>query len=183
MLAALYLHGIQPGPRLMADQPELVYALVWAAVVASVLILPLGLLLAAPLGLVTRVRPPYLVPSVILLCLVGTYSVRNSVFDVGLMLLFGVLGFLMRRRDYPIVPLVLGLVLGPIAEENLLRALQLGRYKLAYFIDSPMAIGLWLGFAALLVYGVVKGVRRRRRARADGAGSTRERPAVDRDHD
>lgn len=176
VLAALYLHGIQPGPRLMAEEPALVYALVWAAIVASVLILPLSLLLAAPLGLVTRVSPPYLVPSVILLCLVGTYSVRNSVFDVGLMLVFGTLGYLMRRRHYPIVPLVLGLVLGPIAEENLLRALQLGRYQASYFVDSPMAIGLWLAFAALIVYGVVKGMRRRRRARAAAAGATPRRP-------
>jgi putative tricarboxylic transport membrane protein len=171
VLAALYLHGIQPGPRLMANEPALVYALVWAAIVASVLILPLGILLAAPLGLVTRVRPPYLVPSVILLCLVGTYSVRNSMFDVGLMIVFGMLGFMMRRRHYPIVPLVLGLVLGPIAEENLLRALQLGRYQLGYFIESPMAKGLWVGFIAIIVYGIVKGFTHRARARSGEAAS------------
>jgi len=181
VLAALYLHGLRPGPQLMADEPALVYALVWAAIVASVLILPLGLLLAAPLGLVTRVRAPYLVPSVILLCLVGTYSVRNSIFDVGLMLAFGVLGFLMRRRHYPIVPLVLGLVLGPIAEENLLRGLQLGRYEAGYFIDSPMAKGLWLGFAALLVCGVAKGMRRRRRARAGATGDVPPGARADRE--
>jgi putative tricarboxylic transport membrane protein len=146
VLAALYLHGIQPGPRLLANEPTLVYAVVWAAVIASLLILPLGIVLAAPLGLITKVKVPYLVPSVILLCLVGTYTVRTSMFDVGLALIFGALGFLMRRRGFPIVPLVLGLVLGPIAEENFLRALQLGRRGvLLELADLQAAVGVVRG--------------------------------------
>lgn len=160
VLAALYLQGIQPGPQLMATEAPLVYALVWAAILSSFLILPLGIVLAAPLGLVARIGPAYLVPSVLLLCLAGTYSVRSSMFDVGLVLVFGVLGFLMRRLDFPIVPLVLGLVLGPIAEENFLRALQLGNNEAAYFIGSPISKILWACFLALIVYSVVKGVKK-----------------------
>src|SRR5690606_30204094 len=105
VLAALYLHGFQPGPRLMATNADLAYALVWAAIVASILILPLGIVLAAPLAQVTRVRPPFLVPTVLVCCIVGTYSVRRSMFDVGLMMVFGLLGFAMRQLNYPIVPL------------------------------------------------------------------------------
>lgn len=156
VLAALYLHGIQPGPRLFSNEAPLVYAVVIASIIASLLILPLGVILAAPLGLVTRVRMPYLVPSVMLLCLIGTYSVRNSLFDVGLALLFGVLGFLMRLRDIPVVPLVLGLVLGPIAEENFLRGRQLARGELAYFYGSPMTKVLWTGLFLLIVFSVWK---------------------------
>jgi putative tricarboxylic transport membrane protein len=159
VLAALYLHGIQPGPRLLANEPTLVYAVVWAAVIASILILPLGIVLAAPLGLITKVKVPYLVPSVILLCLVGTYTVRTSMFDVGLAMIFGALGFLMRRRGFPIVPLVLGLVLGPIAEENFLRALQLGSRDPAYFWASPISKLLWGLFFALIVYSIIKARR------------------------
>ena len=156
VLAALYLHGIQPGPQLLATNSDLVYALVWAAILSSVLILPLGIVLAAPLALVARVRPAYLVPSILLFCLVGTYSVRNSMFDVWLMLIFAVLGYLMRRLDYPLIPLVLGLVLGPIAEENFLRAMQLGGNDVGYFFGSPIAIALWTGLLALIAFSIIR---------------------------
>lgn len=171
ILAALYLHGLRPGPQLMESNPTLVYALVWAAIIGSLLILPLGIVLAAPLAQVTRVQPPYLVPAVLLCCIVGTYSYRNSVFDVGLLMVFGVLGFVMRRRNYPIVPLVLGLVLGPIAEENFLRALQLGNNELGYFLDSGIAKVLWGALIVLILLTVGKTVRDRRRSDGSGAAS------------
>ncbi len=162
VLAAIYLHGLMPGPRLMANEPGLVYALVLAAIVASILILPIGILLAAPLAVVTKVKPPFLVPAVLLCCIIGTYSVRRSMFDVGLLMTFGILGFVMRQRDYPIVPLVLGLVLGPIAEENFLRALQLGNNRISYFFGSGISRTLWIAFAALIIYSTVKTLKERR---------------------
>jgi putative tricarboxylic transport membrane protein len=171
ILAALYLHGIQPGPRLFSNEAPLVYAVVIASIVGSLLILPLGVILAAPLSLVTRVKMPYLVASVILLCLIGTYSVRNSLFDVGLALLFGVLGFLMRLRNIPIVPLVLGLVLGPIAEENFLRARQLGRGQVAYFYGSPLTRILWVSLFLLIVFSLWKDWRMRVARRSAGLPS------------
>lgn len=172
VLAALYLHGIQPGPRLMATEAPLVYALVLSAIIGSVLILPIGLILSAPLALVTRVRPAYLVPSVLLCCIVGTYSVRNSMFDVGLLLIFGVLGFVMRQLDYPIVPLVLGLVLGPIAEENFLRGRQLGNNRLSYFFESGISQLLWVGLALTIGFSVIRAVRQRGSAGEDSDSST-----------
>lgn len=167
VLAALYLQGIQPGPQLMATESTLVYAVVLSAIVGSLLLLPLGIILSAPMGLVSKVQPPFLVPAVLLCCIIGTYSVRNSIFDIGLLMVFGVLGFVMRRRNYPIVPLVLGLVLGPIAEENFLRALQLGNNEPGYFFESGLSKGLWAGFAALVLYFIYRSFRSRRRAAAE----------------
>jgi putative tricarboxylic transport membrane protein len=173
ILAALYLHGIQPGPRLFANEAALVYAVVIASIIGSILILPLGVLLSAPLALVTRVKMPYLVSSVVLLCLIGTYAVRNSMFDVGLALLFGVLGLLMRLRNVPIVPLVLGLVLGPIAEENFLRARQLGRGQVSYFYGSPLTRVLWTSLALLILFSIWKEWRMRVARRSAGLPAER----------
>lgn len=164
VLAALYLQGIQPGPRLMATEAPLVYALVLAAIVSSILILPIGMVLAAPLALVTRVKPQFLVPAVLLCCIIGTYSVRSSIFDVGLLLVFGALSFVMQRLGYPIVPLVLGLVLGPIAEENMLRALQLGNNEVSYFFESGIAQVLWAGLAFTVGYSAFRAIRKDRSA-------------------
>ncbi|WP_022872719.1 tripartite tricarboxylate transporter permease [Nesterenkonia alba] len=165
VLAALYLHGIQPGPRLIDNEAPLVYALVLALILCSLLILPIGAVLAAPMALVTRVRPPFLVPAVLVCCIVGTYSFRNSMFDVGLMLIFGVLSFVMQRLGYPIVPLVLGLVLGPIAEESMLRALQLGNYELSYFFSSGISQILWAGLLVTLVLSTIRSIRTTRQRR------------------
>lgn len=169
VLAALYLHGIQPGPQLVETEAPLVYALILAVIACSLLILPIGVVLAAPMALVTRVRPPFLVPAVLVCCIVGTYSFRNSMFDVGLMLVFGVLSFVMQRLRYPIVPLVLGLVLGPIAEESMLRALQLGNYQLSYFFSSGISQVLWAGLGLTIVLSAVRTLRNGRRQRAAGA--------------
>ena len=88
-----------------------VYAVVLALIVASVLILPLGVLLAGPLASVNRLPMSLLVPTVLFLSMVGVFAIRNSVFDVGLALLFGVIGLVLRLNGYPVIPLVLGLIL------------------------------------------------------------------------
>lgn len=170
VLAALYLHGLQPGPRLVNNEAPLVYALILAVIVCSLLILPIGILFATPMALVTRVRPPFLVPAVLVCCIVGTYSFRNSMFDVALMLVFGVLSFVMQRLKYPIVPMVLGLVLGPIAEESMLRALQLGNYELSYFFSSGISKILWAGLALTIVLSLFRAIRDNRRNSLTSAG-------------
>lgn len=162
MLAALYLHGVQPGPRVMVTHGGEVYAVLLGLLVACVLILPIGVLLASPLVHVTRLRPSILFPAVIVLSSVGAFAVRSSMFDVGLALAFGFLGFGMRLSGYPVVPFVLGLILGPMAENNFLRALRLGRNDLGYFFASTSARVLWAMLALTIAYTVVRWLRSRR---------------------
>lgn len=162
MLAALYLHGVQPGPRVMSANVGEAYAVLLAMLFASLLIFPLGIILAAPLAQITRVKPAFLVTAVVLLCVVGAFAVRNSLFDAGLALVFGVLGFAMRQFGYPVVPLVIGLVLGPIAEENLMRALTLGNYQIGYFFQSPISIVLWTMLFAMIVFNIIRSFMKRR---------------------
>ena len=159
ILAAFYLQGVQPGPRVLVTNQAEVYAVVLAMLVASLLILPLSILLSSPLTQIARVPVAYLVPGVLFVSLAGAYATRFSLFDVGLTMVFGVLGFIMRLHGYPVIPLVLGLILGPLAEEYFLRALTLGNDSAGYFFDSTVVKVLWALLVAMIVYLVVTGLR------------------------
>jgi putative tricarboxylic transport membrane protein len=164
VLAAFYLQGIQPGPRVLQSNSAEVYAVLLALILASILILPLGVLLAGPLAMVTRVPLSLLVPTVLFMSMVGVYAIRNSIFDVGLALFFGVLGLLLRLNGYPVIPLILGIILGPLAEEYLLRSLQLADGP-SYFFGSIMVNILWALLIAALAAMAFSGIRQRRKER------------------
>lgn len=136
MLTALLLQGMVPGPGFIESHTAEAYAILGSLLLISVLILPLGTLLAAPLAGLVRVRTSILVPSVCLLALVGAYAVRSSVFDVGLAIVFGLLGLLLRTHGYPVVPVVLGMVLAPIAEDNFLRSMALSGNNPVIFVET-----------------------------------------------
>lgn len=159
ILAAFYLQGVVPGPRVLVTNQAEVYAVVLALLVASLLILPLSILLSSPLTQIARVPVAYLVPAVLFVSLAGAYATRFSLFDLGLTMVFGVLGFVMRLHGYPVIPLVLGLILGPLAEEYLLRGLALGNDSAAYFFDSTVVKVLWALLFAMIVYLAVSGRR------------------------
>lgn len=161
MLTALYLHGVQPGPRVMVTHRGEVYAVLLGILVASFLILPLGVLLATPLVRICQVPPAVLAPAVIALAVVGAYAVRTSMFDAMVAFVFGILGYFMKTRGYPIVPLILGLILGPIAEANFARSLELGRGSVTYFFGSTTAVVMW----SLLVLTVLLRARQAVKAR------------------
>ena len=160
MLTALFLHGVQPGPRVMVTHVGEAYAVLLGLLLASILILPLGVLLATPMTRIVKVPPAVLVPLIMTLAVVGAFAVRSSMFDASLAFLFGILGYLMRTRGYPVVPLILGLILGPIAEANFSRALALGQGSALYFFDSVTARVMW---ALLLLTLIARGRQALRR--------------------
>jgi putative tricarboxylic transport membrane protein len=161
MLAALYLYGIQPGPQFMTSHPAEAYAVLIAAFCASILILPLGIILSAPLVYFTRIRVEILVPVTIFICVVGAYATNASMFDVGVALAFGLLTLLLRIFDYPVIPLFLGLILGPLAENNFVRSLALSRYDFSIFWRSTPSKFLLALLVILLVGGILRTFRRR----------------------
>jgi len=163
VLAAFYLQGIQPGPRVLQSNSAEVYAVAIALIAASILILPLGVVLAGPLASVTKVPLSFLVPTVLFMSMVGVYAIRNSIFDVGLALFFGVIGLLLRLNGYPVIPLILGIILGPLAEEYLLRSLQLADGP-GYFFGSVVVNILWALLIGALALMAVSGLRKRRGA-------------------
>jgi putative tricarboxylic transport membrane protein len=129
---------------------------------ASLLILPLGIVLGSALAQITRAQPRFIVVFTMLLATVGAFGYRNSLFDVGLALIFGLVGYAMRHGGYPIVPMVLALVLGPLAEQSLIRALSIGQFEWLYLFDSGTAQILWVLFALIVAYLSVSSWRARR---------------------
>jgi putative tricarboxylic transport membrane protein len=165
MMGAAMMQGWAPGPNIMRDHAVEIYAVVWGLLIAALAIAPTAVVLAGPLSRIATLNREVLIPPVILLCLVGAFAVRNSLFDVGLALLFGVIGVIMRRTGYPVVPLVLGLILAPIIESNFIRSLRLSHYSLDIFFEGTLNLILWC-VLLLVIGGGVWGARKRARARA-----------------
>jgi putative tricarboxylic transport membrane protein len=152
MLSAFYLHGILPGPQVMVKQAPMVYSVLLSIILSSVLILPLGILLSAPLLYIVHIKPKYLVSIILFLCTAGIYSISNSMFNVFVMFIFGLIGLLMRINNIPAPPLVIALILGPIAEQNFVRAYLLADGDLTYFFGSPISIIIWVIIIVALLY-------------------------------
>lgn len=166
MLGALTLYGMQPGPLMLSTHPEVFWGLVASMYIGNVMLLILNLPLAPLFASVLRIPYSILIPIIIGIALFGVYSVDNSVFNVGVTIVFGGLGFVMRLYGYPAAPLVLALVLGPMLEKALRQSLQMSLGSPEIFVTRPMS-ALILSFAALaLVYPLISGMRSRRRSRA-----------------
>ncbi len=125
ILAAFYVHGLHPGPLLFTRTPDLFPVLLAAGLIASVIMLLLGMFLVPSFSRIVLVPKRFLLPVVSTLCVIGTYAASNSLFDVYLMFAFGLAGFLLRARGYPAAPMVLGLVLGGMMDTNFRRAINL----------------------------------------------------------
>ena len=171
MLAAMLLHGIQPGPALFERTPQIVYGLFVGLLIANVMMLVLGYLALRPSIALVNVRPPLLYAGILGLVLVGAYSISNSMFEVWVVLITGLVGFGMRRFGFNILAMVLGLVLGFMVEVNLRRSLLISLGNPWVFFTRPISAGL-LFFAALtLLWPIVRQLREDRRQRAVAAAS------------
>ena len=150
LFSAMIIHGIQPGPLLMANSPDVFWGLVASMYIGNVLLVLLNLPL---IGLwVQLLKIPYriLLPLILLFCLIGAYSLNNSTFDVSVMIFFGAVGYLMRKFGYESAPLVLAFIMGPILEQNLRQALLMSGGSFAIFINRPIS-AVTLAIALLLL--------------------------------
>ena len=164
LMAAMIIHGVQPGPMLMVNQPQFVYDVVAMTLLATVAMLFFGLFLVKPLLVIVRIPRTIIMPVIFVLCTVGSYAIASRVFDVYLMLTVGVLAFALRRRGYPIPPFVLGLVLGDILDKSLRRGLTLSDGNFAPFFTRPIcALLAFITVFTMLMYvpafnrGVLRG--------------------------
>ena len=166
MLGALTLYGLQPGPLLMSTHPEVFWGMAASMYVGNVMLLILNLPLAPAFASILRVPYSMLVPIIIGISLFGVYSVENSVFNVGVAILFGGIGFVMRMYNYPPAPLVLALVLGPMVEKALRQSMQMSLGSPEIFVTRPVSAGI-LAFAVLAVlYPLLASAWSRHRGRA-----------------
>ncbi len=159
LMAAMIIHGVQPGPMLMVNQPNFVYEIVAITLIATLGILFFGLFLVRPMLLVLRVPRAIIMPVIFVLCVVGSFAIASRMFDVYLMLAVGVIAFLLRRSGYPIAPFILGLVLGDILDKSLRRGLMLSDGDFTPFFTRPIsALLAVITLITLLMY--VPAVRR-----------------------
>jgi len=151
MLAAFQQYGLQPGPLLFQTRPDLVWTLIASLYIGNVMLLVLNLPLAGLWARVMLVPRPLLFASVLVLASIGAYSLNRSLVDVGLMYAVGVVGLGMRVLDLPLVPAVLGLVLGPMAEMQFRRAVAISDGSLHVFVTRPISVALLASAVAILV--------------------------------
>jgi putative tricarboxylic transport membrane protein len=150
LMAAMIIHGIKPGPMIMIENPRFVYDVVAMMLFATIGILIYGLVLTKALVQVLRVPQHVLVPIIFVLCAVGSFAIAGRMFDVYVMLVFGILGYFLRHFGYPMAPLVLGIVLGDLLEKNLRRALILSDGDLTPFFTRPIS-----AVVAAMIFGTI----------------------------
>jgi putative tricarboxylic transport membrane protein len=160
MMGAFLLHGIQPGPLLFIKQPEQVYTIFAGMILANLLMIALGFLAALCFATLMKVPAPILNTFIVVFCFLGAYALRNDMADVWLTMLFGVLGFFMRRYDLPIPPLVMGVILGPMAESYFLTSMVANAGDLSVFVTRPVSAVVLTLAALMLVWPLVKSARR-----------------------
>lgn len=152
LLGGLLLHGIRPGPDLFSSNLDVTFALLSSLLIANVIILIVGLTYITKLSYVTNINIDMIVPIIIILGFLGTFEIRTNWLDVISLPLFAIIGYLMRKYDYSIIAFVLGLVLGPIAEENLHRSILLSDGMFTIFYSDPLALGLLISTVLVLLY-------------------------------
>ena len=151
MAGAMMIHGIVPGPQVMTTRPELFWGLIASMFVGNAMLLLLNLNLVRIWVRVLAIPYRVLFPIVMLLCAIGIYSLNNSAFDILLAAIFGVIGYIFIKLRLEPAPLLMGFVLGPMLEENLRRAMQLGRGDPMVFLQKPISAGLLAATAVIVV--------------------------------
>ena len=155
VLGVFLMKGITPGPLLFEQQPALLWSLYLTFILANIFLLPVFGFLTANLAAVLIKIPFRLLLSVITgLCIVGAYAINNNTFDIWVMLAMGFMAFILRRRGFPLAQVVLGMVLGPILEQNFMVSAIKSRWDLMSFFERPIAIALMLATIAIVVFGI-----------------------------
>ena len=152
MMGAFMIHGIQPGPLLFTKQTAEVYAIIGGMILANIVMIGLGFVAALSFATLMKVPAAVLNTFIIVFCFLGAYALRNDMADVWLTMLFGILGFVMRRWDLPIPPLVMGVILGPMAEQYFLTSMVSHANDVSIFVTRPVSAVILL-LSALMVSG------------------------------
>jgi putative tricarboxylic transport membrane protein len=144
LLGAMLIHGIRPGPLIMIEFPMYIYQVTAMTLLATAAMFILGLLMVRSLVKVLLIPRQKLMPIVFCLCVIGSFALSSRLYDVSVMIFFGILGFVLREMEYPMAPLILGIILGDILDKNMRRALILGNGNLAPFFTRPISVVLML---------------------------------------
>jgi putative tricarboxylic transport membrane protein len=168
MMGAFLLHGIQPGPQIFTTSADMVYTIFAAQYVANILMLVLGLISIRYFVKVLQLPEAVIAAFILVFCFIGAYALRSSMSDVWITAGSGVIGYFMRKFNYPIAPLVLGLILGPLAERNFMTTIISYHNDWTVFFTRPVSgVAMLLSILALLL-PVWKSFTARRTAKEEG---------------
>ncbi|MCB1369268.1 MAG: tripartite tricarboxylate transporter permease [Rhodobacteraceae bacterium] len=159
LIAALFIHGVRPGPMIMLEQPDFIYSVAAMLFLATIAIAVFGLALARIFVQVLKVPREYLMPVVFALCVIGPFALTQRLFDVWVMVGFGVAGFVLRQMNFPMPPLVLGIILGDLLDKNLRRGLTLSDGDLTPFFTRPIS-AVFVALILLTILASLPAVRR-----------------------
>ena len=148
IFVALMIHGIQPGPMLLVEHPNLFWGVIASMYIGNLMLLGLNLPLIGLWVRLLRVPYHYMAVAIVIICIIGAYSIKNSAFDIGVMIVFGVVGYLLRKGGFPAAPLVLAMILGRILERSVQQALKVSGADIGIFVEKPIS-------AALLAVGLL----------------------------
>jgi TctA family transporter len=162
MVGAMMIHGIQPGPQVMTEQPKLFWGIIASMWVGNLMLVIINLPLVGIWVRLLMVPYRWMFPTILLLCSMGVYGVNNSWVEVGIMAGFGVIGYIFHKLGCEPAPLVLAMILGPLMEENLRRALLISRGDPMIFVERPISLGLLLVSLALVLAFVLPSMKRTR---------------------
>jgi putative tricarboxylic transport membrane protein len=167
LLGALVLYGVTPGPLMIQTNPAIFWGVIASMYVGNVILLLLNLPLVGVWVQLLKVPYRYLFPPLVLFMVVGSYSINNSVFDVGALLVFGLAGYALRKLDFDPAPLILAFVLGGPIETNLRQSLMMGHGSWQILFQRPISLTILLfaiAIAVLPLFGAVRGALREARA-------------------
>ncbi len=151
LLGALIIQGIQPGPLLFSESPEIVYPVFAGMILSNIALIIIGLLVVKPISFIATVKKPLLASFLLIFGIVGAFASSGSMFDVGVAIVFGLIGFVMTKYDFPVAPTVLAMILGPLIENSLRQALIISNGSLAIFITRPIS-AVFLALSAIAVF-------------------------------
>ena len=168
LIGALIIHGLRPGPMLMREQPEFFWFVVGCLLLSNVFLYIWGMTGIRAFSKIVEIPKPYIIPIIVVLTFVGGYSIQNSITDIYWMIGFGIVGYFMKRYDYPVAPLVLGVILTPIIDENFRRGVQLTRGDAIGFFEGMVSNTVSLIILAMMfltaivsnpkIMGAIKGM-------------------------
>jgi putative tricarboxylic transport membrane protein len=162
VIGVLYVKGMNPGPTVFLEQPELIYAVFISFFVANLLLLPLGYLAIKSSKQLLRVPRSVLMPIILMFCMVGTFAINNSVFGITVLLVLGLVAYLMEENGFPIAPAILGLVLGPLLEDAFMTSMIKGNGEVLAFFERPISAMLGIVTIAIWITPLMLNWMRRR---------------------
>jgi TctA family transporter len=165
-IGVLYMKDMNPGPTIFVNSPQNVYAVFLLFLIANLIMIPLGLLTIKVASRLLKVPRNVLMPIILLFCIVGAFAINNATFDLYVLLGFGVLAWFLEANDFPIAPLILGMLLGTMLEEHFIRSMIKAEGDLMMFVERPIAAGIALFIALLWGGSAYLALRRSSIARA-----------------